>query len=386
MPGLDEATFRDAVESADAGCPISTLIRGSAAVASSPRWRRSAPFGRWSLRRAPSGSVRRRSALVSDTATEWCQARCQSGARHVPGTEGCPKRAAVRLVRGVTLSPWPSSKSSSTSWSASYREAQERMSDPAVYGDRREAAEAGRRLKDLEAPYKLAEEWRAVRADLTDARGDGDLRELVPELETRLDELEEELKLALVESDPADRKDVIVEIRSGVGGDEAALWADDVFRMLTRYAERARLQVGDDLREPERGRRDEGDRVRGQGRRRLLGVQVGGRHAPRPARPADRVAGPHPHLHRDRRRHAGGRGGRGADRPVRPQDRRLPLERPRRPERQHDRLGRPHHARSDRDRRRRCRTSARSSRTASGRCASCARGSTSSSASASRPS
>jgi peptide chain release factor 1 len=119
-----------------------------------------------------------------------------------------------------------------------YRDAQERMSDPAVYGDRREAAEAGRRLKDLEAPYKLAEEWRAVRADLTDALGDGDLRELVPELETRLDELEDELKLALVESDPADRKDVIVEIRSGVGGDEAALWADDLFRMLTKYAER----------------------------------------------------------------------------------------------------------------------------------------------------
>jgi peptide chain release factor 1 len=119
-----------------------------------------------------------------------------------------------------------------------YRDAQERMSDPAVYADRREAAEAGRRLKDLEAPYKLAEEWRAVRADLTDALGDGDLRELVPELETRLDELEDELKLALVESDPADRKDVIVEIRSGVGGDEAALWADDLFRMLTKYAER----------------------------------------------------------------------------------------------------------------------------------------------------
>jgi peptide chain release factor 1 len=120
----------------------------------------------------------------------------------------------------------------------SYREAQERMSDPAVYGDRRGAAEAGRRLKELEAPHRLAEEWRAVRADLDDARGDGDLRELVPELELRLAELEEELKLALVESDPADRKDVLVEIRSGVGGDEAALWADDVFRMLTRYAER----------------------------------------------------------------------------------------------------------------------------------------------------
>jgi peptide chain release factor 1 len=120
----------------------------------------------------------------------------------------------------------------------SYRETQERMSDPSVYGDRREAAEVGRRLKELEGPHQLAEAWQQVRDDLAAARGDGDLHELVPELEGRLQELEEELKLALVKSDPADRKDVIVEIRSGVGGDEAALWADDVFRMLTRYAER----------------------------------------------------------------------------------------------------------------------------------------------------
>src|SRR5439155_7345985 len=120
----------------------------------------------------------------------------------------------------------------------SYRETQERLSDPAVYNDHREAAEVGRRAKELEGPYKLAQEWRSTRDDLEAARDDGDLRELVPELEERLATLEEDLKLALVETDPADRKDVIVEIRQGVGGDEAALWADDVFRMLTRYAER----------------------------------------------------------------------------------------------------------------------------------------------------
>ena len=120
----------------------------------------------------------------------------------------------------------------------SYRETQERMSDPAVYNDHREAAEVGRRLKELEAPYKLAQEWREVRSDADAARGDADLRELLPELEERLEKLEEELQLALVETDPADRKDVIVEIRQGVGGDEAALWAGDLYRMLTRYAER----------------------------------------------------------------------------------------------------------------------------------------------------
>jgi peptide chain release factor 1 len=125
----------------------------------------------------------------------------------------------------------------------SYREAQERMSDPAVYNDHREAAEVGRRLKELEGPYKLAQEWREVHADAEAARADADLRELLPELEERLAGVEEELRLSLVETDPADRKDVIVEIRQGVGGDEAALWAGDLYRMLTRYAERRGFKV-----------------------------------------------------------------------------------------------------------------------------------------------
>ena len=120
----------------------------------------------------------------------------------------------------------------------SYGETQERMSDPAVYNDHREAAQVGRRLKELEAANKLAQEWREVRDDLDAARGDGDLRELVPELEERMAAVEEELRLALVETDPADAKDVLLEIRQGVGGDEAALWAGDVYRMLARYAER----------------------------------------------------------------------------------------------------------------------------------------------------
>ncbi|MBD0348475.1 MAG: peptide chain release factor 1 [Thermoleophilia bacterium] len=117
------------------------------------------------------------------------------------------------------------------------------MSDPAVYNDHREAAAVGRRLKELEGPYRLAQEWRSTRDDLQAARGDGDLRELVPELEERLAALEDELKLALVASDPADPKDVIVEVRQAAGGDEAALWARDVYRMLTRYAERRGFRI-----------------------------------------------------------------------------------------------------------------------------------------------
>jgi peptide chain release factor 1 len=120
----------------------------------------------------------------------------------------------------------------------SYEEAQERMSDPAVYNDRKEAAETGRRLKELEGAHRLAQEWRQAQADLEAAREDSELASLAADLESDVTRLEEELKLALVENDPADTKDVIVEVRQGVGGDEAALWAGDVFRMLTRYAER----------------------------------------------------------------------------------------------------------------------------------------------------
>jgi protein subunit release factor A len=58
----------------------------------------------------------------------------------------------------------------------SYRETQERMSDPSVYNDHREAAEVGRRLKELEGPHKLAQDWRSTREDLEAAREDGDLR------------------------------------------------------------------------------------------------------------------------------------------------------------------------------------------------------------------
>jgi peptide chain release factor 1 len=124
----------------------------------------------------------------------------------------------------------------------SFHETRERLSDPAVYNDHREAAEVGRRLKELELPHRLAGEWRQARADLDAARTDAELAALVPEYEREVDRLEHELKLALVEEDPADRKDVIVEVRQGVGGDEAALWAADVFRMLTRYAERLGLK------------------------------------------------------------------------------------------------------------------------------------------------
>jgi peptide chain release factor 1 len=125
----------------------------------------------------------------------------------------------------------------------SYAEARERMSDPEVYNDHRQAADAGRRLKELEAPKRLADEWRQARDDLEAAHDDPELAGMAAELEQEIARLEDELKVALVERDPADEKDVIVEVRQGVGGDEAGLWAADVRRMLTRYAERMGLRT-----------------------------------------------------------------------------------------------------------------------------------------------
>src|SRR6478735_12598653 len=85
----------------------------------------------------------------------------------------------------------------------SYAELQERMSDPSVYADRREAAELGRRLKELEPAVHAARDWRQASVDLAEAKGDPELASMASELEGDVARLEEELRLALVERDPA---------------------------------------------------------------------------------------------------------------------------------------------------------------------------------------
>ena len=73
---------------------------------------------------------------------------------------------------------------------------------------------------------------------LAEGGDDPELRAEMEAARARMEELAEEIRLAMVERDPNDDKDVIVEIRAGTGGDEAGLWAGDLYRMLTRYAER----------------------------------------------------------------------------------------------------------------------------------------------------
>jgi peptide chain release factor 1 len=133
---------------------------------------------------------------------------------------------------------------------ARHGEVQAQMADPVVIGDRRRYAEAGRQLHQLAPAARLAEEWRRAVSDaegaqelLDEGADDAELREELSRSRERIEELEEAIRLAMVEPDPNDDKDVIVEVRAGAGGDEAGLWAGDLYRMLTRYAERLGLQT-----------------------------------------------------------------------------------------------------------------------------------------------
>ncbi len=125
-----------------------------------------------------------------------------------------------------------------------FEELERLMSDPEVIADRERYAEVGREYRELAPAHELAREYMQLRDDLEGAREllaeDGDdpeLRKLVAEAPDQLERLAEEIRLATVESDPNDSKNVLVEIRAGTGGDEAALFAGDLFKMLTRYAE-----------------------------------------------------------------------------------------------------------------------------------------------------
>jgi peptide chain release factor 1 len=127
---------------------------------------------------------------------------------------------------------------------------QNELSDPAVIGDRARFSNVGKAYRELEPAAKLAAEYRRAVDDFEGARelldedaGDTELRALLESSRERIDALEDEIRLAMVERDPNDDKNVIVEIRPGAGGDEAGLWAGDLYRMLTRYAERRNFTV-----------------------------------------------------------------------------------------------------------------------------------------------
>jgi len=126
---------------------------------------------------------------------------------------------------------------------ARFADLEAQMSDPEVISDRARYAEVGREYRELQPAADLAARWRTLRDDLEGAREllaegeDEEMRQLVEEAPGQLEALEEEIRLAMVERDPNDAKNVIVEIRAGTGGDEAALFAGDLYKMLTRYSD-----------------------------------------------------------------------------------------------------------------------------------------------------
>src|SRR5436190_11722341 len=131
-----------------------------------------------------------------------------------------------------------------------FAELERELSDPEVIRDRARFEAASRAYRELQSAARLAEEYRRATDDSEGAREllaedgeDPELRAMLESSRERMTELEDEIRLAMVERDPNDDKNVIVEIRPGAGGDEAALWGGDLYRMLTRYAERRGFQV-----------------------------------------------------------------------------------------------------------------------------------------------
>ena len=133
-----------------------------------------------------------------------------------------------------------------------FEELTQQLADPAVINDAeqyRKAAKSHSELADIVAKYR---EWKEASSQLAQARAmmsdsDAEMRQMATEeivrLEPALVEIEEQLKVLLLPKDPNDEKNVVLEIRAGTGGDEATLFAAEIFRMYTRYAETQRWRV-----------------------------------------------------------------------------------------------------------------------------------------------
>ncbi len=121
------------------------------------------------------------------------------------------------------------------------------LSDPEIFNDQKKLTTTAKEHSALEDVVNVGKEYLAVLQNIEDDKSilngdDAELKEIAQEelieLESRKDKLESDLKILLLPRDPNDDKNLILEIRAGTGGDEAALFAADLFRVYTRYAER----------------------------------------------------------------------------------------------------------------------------------------------------
>jgi peptide chain release factor 1 len=135
---------------------------------------------------------------------------------------------------------------------ARFEELTRQMADPAVINDADLYRKTAKAQSDLSETVQKYREWKIMRDNLDQARqmrqdSDPDIRAMAEEeierLEPELSKIEDELRVLLLPKDPNDEKNVVLEIRAGTGGDEATLFAAEVFRMYSRYAEEHRLRV-----------------------------------------------------------------------------------------------------------------------------------------------
>ncbi|MGA9672154.1 MAG: peptide chain release factor 1 [Terracidiphilus sp.] len=131
-----------------------------------------------------------------------------------------------------------------------YDELSAQLGLPEVITDHEKYQKAGRALRELEEPVMKFRELKEVRQGLAEARAmlaDPDMKDMAEEeiasLAPREPILEEEIKVLLLPKDPNDEKNVILEIRAGTGGDEASLFAAEVFRMYQRFAEQHKWKI-----------------------------------------------------------------------------------------------------------------------------------------------
>ena len=135
---------------------------------------------------------------------------------------------------------------------ARFEEMGRQMADPEVLADHEKYQKIAKQHRELEPVIEKFREFRDVKTGMADARtmmgeSDPEIRAMAQEelavLEQRAPRIEEELKLLLLPKDPNDEKNVVLEIRAGTGGDEASLFAAEIFRMYSRFAEQHRWKV-----------------------------------------------------------------------------------------------------------------------------------------------
>ncbi|HDH52882.1 MAG TPA: PCRF domain-containing protein, partial [Nitrospirae bacterium] len=134
-----------------------------------------------------------------------------------------------------------------------YNELTKTLSDPEIFSDYTKSQKYSKEQADLEEIVRKIREYKKILTGISEAEeilhagGDDGLKELaeieLEELKEKKPAVESELKLMLVPKDPRDTKNIILEIRAGTGGDEAGLFAADLFRMYGKYAENKRWKV-----------------------------------------------------------------------------------------------------------------------------------------------